>query len=97
MQIKLQGFFQYELCLGHSALEGIYQKDNAVHHFQDTLHFTAEICMARRIYDIDLCILIVYSCIFRKYRDTALAFNIIGVHDTLLDFLVFAEDTALFQ
>ena len=53
--------------------------------------------MARCIYDIDFCILIVNCCIFRKYRDTALAFNIIGVHDAILDLLVFAEDTALFQ
>ena len=34
--------------------------------------------------------------VFREDGDTTLSFDIIGVHNTLLNFLIFTEYTALF-
>ena len=57
-QFQFQSLPQYELGLRHGSLEGVYYKNNTVHHLEDTLHFSAEICVAGRIYDIDLNIFI---------------------------------------
>ena len=96
-QIQLQSLAQYETGLGHRSLESIHHKDNAVYHLQDTLYLAAEICMARGVDDVDFCVFIKYSRVFGKDRDSTLSFNGIGVHDTFSDFLICAENAALFQ
>ena len=53
--------------------------------------------MARGINDVNLYIIIMNSCIFGQNRDAPLPLDVIGVHNTLCDFLVFPEHTALFQ
>ena len=96
-KIQLQCFAQHELCLRHRALKSVYHEDNTVYHFQDTLYFAAEISMAWGVDNIDFCILIKNSCIFGKNCDTALTLEVVGVHDTLCNFLIGTEYTALFE
>ena len=95
--IQRQRLAQHETRLRHTALERIYQEQNAVHHCEDALHFAAEVGMAGRVYDIDLHAVIMYGCVFGQNRDTALAFKGIGVHYALLHDLVLPKDTALLQ
>ena len=52
--------------------------------------------MARRIDNVDFCILIKYSGIFGQDSDTTLTLDIVGIHDTFLYFLIGTENTALF-
>ena len=51
--------------------------------------------MSWGIYDVDLSPFVGDGSIFGKDRDAAFPFYIVGVHDTLGNFLVFAEYTAL--
>ena len=97
MQIQLKRFLQHKAGLGHCALKGIHQEDHAVHHFEDPFHFSAEVRMARRIYDIDLDSFVMDCRILGQDGDSALSFDIVGIHHTLHDFLIFTKDAALPQ
>ena len=94
-QIHLKRLFQHKFGLRHCALKSIHHKDDAVHHFQHTFHLAAEVGMAGSVDDIDLYAVIINSGIFGKNRDSTFPLDIVGVHDTLLNFLVGAEHTAL--
>ena len=50
--------------LGHGAFVGIHNQNNAVYHLKHTFYLAAEIGMSGSVDNIDLCILIKYSCIF---------------------------------
>ena len=97
MQIQFQCFFQNKFGLRHSTLERIYHQDNTVYHLQDTFYLAAEVRMAWGVDDVDFGIFVINSCIFGKNRDTTFPFDIVGVHDTFLDFLIRTEYTALTQ
>ena len=90
-------FGQDKSGLRHGTLEGIDDQDDAVDHLEDTFHLSAEIRMSGCVDNIDLDSLIIDSGVFGQDRDPALALQIIGVHDALLDRLVFTEHTALLQ
>ena len=60
---------------GMGPSEGVNDKDNAVYHFKDTLYFTAEICMARGIDDVDFCIFIKDCRVFWKELDSHVLFR----------------------
>ena len=96
-ELQFQGLSQHEFCLGHSSFKSIHYQDHPVYHFQDTFYFAAEIGMSGCVDNVDLCSLIINSSIFRKNGNSTLTFNIIGVHDSLGYFLIFAEYTALFE
>ena len=53
--------------------------------------------MAWGVDDVDFGIFVINSCIFGKNRDTTFPLDIVGVHDTFLDFLIRTEYTALTQ
>ncbi len=96
-QIQLQRFFQHKLSLGHRSLKGVHHKDHTVHHFQHALHLAAEVGMAGGVNDVDFGAFVGDGSILGKNGDAALLLNVVGVHDTLRYFLVFPENTALFQ
>ena len=51
--------------------------------------------MSRGINNINLCVLIGNSSVLGKDRNTTFTFDIIRIHDTFCDLLVFTEHTAL--
>ena len=97
MQVQFESFTKYKFSLRHGTLEGVHKKNNAVYHLQHTLYLAAEVRMTWSIDDIDFYVLIMNCGVFGENRNAALTLNIVGVHDTFLDFLVFTENTALFQ
>ena len=97
MQIQFKSFFQHKFGLRHSSFKGIYQKNYAVNHLQYTFYLASEISVTRGVNDIDFDTFIMNGGVFGKNGDASFAFNIIGVHDTFLYFLVFAENTTLFK
>ena len=51
--------------------------------------------MSWSVDDIDFCIFVMNGRIFGKDRDPTFPFDVVGVHDTLLDLLIFTENAAL--
>ena len=94
-QVKVKRFSEHKFGLRHGTLESVHQKNDAVYHFQHTLHFAAEICVARRVYDIYFCVFIKNSRIFGQDCDSTFTFKIIGIHDTFRNLLIGAKDAAL--
>ena len=78
-----QGFLRHEPCLWHGTLYCIHQQQYRIHHRQHPLHFSAKICVARGVNDVDAPFSPADSGVFRKDRNAALSLQIIGVHHTL--------------
>ena len=97
MQVQFESFTKYKFSLRHGTLEGVHKKNNAVYHLQHTLYLAAEVRMAWSVDDIDFYTLVMNCGVFGENRNAALTLNIVGVHDTFLDFLILTENTALFQ
>ena len=96
-KLQLKSLAENELCLGHCTLKGIHNKDDAVYHFQDTFHLAAEVSVAGGVDNVDLCVLVHDGGVLGQNGNTALTFNIVGVHDTLRNLLTGTEHAALFQ
>ena len=96
-QVLLQGFLQNKAGLGHAALGGVHQQQNAVDHLQNALHLAAEVGVARGVDDVDLDALIHTGAVLGQNRDAALTLDVAGVHHTLGHLLVGAEGTRLLE
>jgi hypothetical protein len=96
-KIQLQRLPEHEFCLRHGPLEGVHHQDDAVDHLKHALHLPAEIGMSRGVDDVDLGALVAYGRIFGQDRNAPFPLNVVGIHDTLRHFLIFAEHAALFQ
>ncbi len=78
-------------------LRRIDEQENAVYHLEYALDLSAEVCVPGGIYYVYSHIAADDRRVFRKYRDSALAFEIAGVHDALRDLLIFVVFAALLQ
>ena len=94
---QLQRLGEDEAGLGHGALGGVHQQNDAVDHLQNTLHLAAEVRMARGIHHVDLHVLILDGGVLGKDGDAALTLQVAGVHDALHHFLILAVYAALPQ
>ena len=94
---KLQGAAQDEAGLGHGALRRVHQQDDAVDHFEDTLHLAAKVGVARGVNDIDLGVAVPDGGVLGHDGDAALALQIPRVHDPVHDLLVVPVDTGLLE
>ena len=94
---QLQGPGEHEAGLGHGALSGVHQQDDAVDHLQDTLHLTAEVGVARGVHDVDFGVLVVHSGILGQNGDAALPLQVVGVHDPVHGGLILPVDAALLE
>ena len=81
--------------LGHRTFGGIHEQQEAVHHPQDALDFSAEIGVARRIYNIDFGIGPPNRSILRQDRNSALTLQRVRVHDALGHLLIGTEHPRL--
>ena len=77
------------------AFARVHQQHDAIDHLEGALHLAAEIGVAGRVDNIDFCAGIEHGRVLGKNGDTALAFQIVRVHDALGDGLVVAEGAAL--
>ena len=94
---QLQGLGEDEPGLGHGALGGVHQQDDAVDHFQDALHLAAEIGVAGGVDNVDLGVAVLDGGIFGQDGDAPLPLQIAGVHYAVHDLLVFPVDAALLE
>ena len=94
---KLQRAAEHETGLGHRALGGVHQQDDAVDHLQNTLHLAAEVGVARGIHDVDLGVAVLDGGVLGQNGDAALTLQVVGVHDALHRLLVLAVHAALLE
>ena len=94
---QLQRAGKNEAGLRHGTLGGIDKEDNAVDHFEDALDLAAKVGMARGVNDVNLGVAVTDGGILGKDGDAALALEIVGVHHTVHDLLVFAVNAALLE
>ena len=94
---QLQRPAQHEPRLGHGALGGVHQQDDAVDHLQDTLDLAAEVGVARGVDNVDLGVAVADGGILGEDGDAALALEVVGVHDAVDDLLIFAVHAALLE
>ena len=94
---QLQGAGQHEAGLGHGALGGVHQQDDAVDHLQDALHLATEVGVARSVHNVDLGVAVGDGGILGHDRDAALTLQIVGVHHPVHDLLILAVNAALLQ
>jgi hypothetical protein len=92
-----EGFLQDEARLGHRAIDGIDQEQNAVHDQHHPLDLAAEVRVAGGIDDVDLVAFVGERRVLTNDRDAALTLLVHAIHDALGDFLVVAEDPALLE
>ena len=88
---QLQGLGQHKPCLGHGALGGVNQQDNAVDHLQDALHLAAEVGVARSVHNVDL-----HPAVLNG-GNASLALQVTRVHYPVGDRLIFPVDAGLLE
>ena len=94
---QLQGLGEHEAGLGHGALGGVHQQDDAVDHLQDALHLAAEVGVARGIHAVDLGVLRPDGGVLCQDGDAPLPLQVAGVHDPVHHLLILPVDAALLQ
>jgi len=87
----------HEFGLGHRTLGGIDQQHDAIDHAQDALDLAAEIGVAGGVDDIDTGAAPLDRGRLGQDGDPPLAFQIVAVHGTFGDGLVFTKGAGLFQ
>ncbi len=97
LQPDLERLADDELRLRHGAFRRVDEDDGAVDHGEDALHLAAEIGVAGRVDDVHAIALPGDRRRLGHDGDTALFFEIVGVHDALGDALVLAECARLTQ
>ena len=73
----------------------VNEKDDAIDHAEGAFDFAAEIGVAGGVHDVDFGVVEKESGVLGENGDAALAFEVIGIHDALDEFLIGAKDAAL--
>ena len=94
---QLQSLGEHKPGLGHGALGGVHQKDDAVDHLQNPLHLAAEVGVARGVHDVDLHTAVLYGGVLGGDGDASLPLQVAGVHHPVSDRLVLPVDAGLLQ
>ncbi len=89
---QLQGLRKHKAGLGHGALGGVHQQDNAVDHLQNALHLAAEVGVARGVDDVYLRVFIIDGDIFGKDCYAPLPLQVVVVEDKFAGILILAKE-----
>ena len=95
--IHFKSLWKNESCLRHCTFSGVYKKQNAVNHTENTLNLSAEVSVSGRINYVYFYVVIAYWGIFRKDCDSSFFFDIVAVHYSFSHDLIFSESAALFE
>ena len=86
-----EGLLEDEVGLGHGALLGVDEEEGTVGHLEDSLDLSAEVGVSGGVNDVDGVVLVAEGAVLGGDGDAALALEVVGVHEALLDLLVVAE------
>ena len=95
--VKLKGTLQNKSCLRHGALCRVNQQKYAVYHFEDTFNLAGKVCVPWGVDYVNFNVVIMNRGVFCKYRNTALALKVAGVHNSVFGCLIFTVNAALLQ
>ena len=95
LQLRGERLLQDVARLRQRPFARVHQNEHAIHHAQRAFHFAAEIAVAGRVHDIDFRVVIGDRGILRENRDSALALEVVGIHNARDNFLVRAKNAAL--
>ncbi len=93
--MHLQRLAQDKARLGHRPVVGVNDQQDPVDHLEDAFDFTAEIGVSGRVDNIDARIAVADGGVFRQDGDTALALQVVGVHDLADHLFVVPKHAAL--
>ena len=95
LEPKLNRFAKHEARLRHGALEGVDKQQHRVGHLQHTLHFSAKICVARGVNQVDLDVFPSRADVLGQDGDPALPLQVVVVQDEFSRVLSVVDDVAL--
>ena len=84
LEAELEGLVEDEAGLGHGALGGIDEEQDAVGHVEDALDLPAEVGMAGGVDDVDLHAVVADGDVLGEDGDAALALEGVAVEDAVL-------------
>src|SRR5690606_18086382 len=79
LKSQSQCFLSNEAGLWHRAFEGVYQQDNSVGHFQNTLYFSSKVGVTRSINNIDFYVFVLNRYVFRNNGNSSLTLQVIVI------------------
>src|SRR5437764_755397 len=88
---------QNEASLRLRTIVRVDDQQDAVDHLHDALDLAAEVCMARRVDDVDAIAVPLKGSILRANGDSFFALEIHRIHHPFLDLLIRAEGAGLAQ
>ena len=94
---QLQRAAEDEAGLGHGTLGRVNEQDNAVDHLENALDLAAEVGVSRGIDNVYLRIAVLHGGVFSHDGYAALTLEVVRVHDSLDDLLIFAVNAALLE
>lgn len=95
--VERQRLLKHEARLGHGSLRGVHQKNDTVHHLERPLDLATEIGVAGGVDDVDFDAVIVHGGVLCQNGDSALAFQVAGIHHAGDSLLVLPVNAALLQ
>ena len=87
---EFQRLLKYESCLRHRSFRSVHKKKHAVYHFKNTFYLSPEISMSRCIYYINLNTFVMCGGVFGKYGYSSFTLQSVGIHNPVLDNLIFS-------
>jgi hypothetical protein len=96
-QTACERLADHEARLGHHALDGIHQQQDAIHHPEHPFHLAAEVGVTRRVDQVDPDPFEDDRSLLGVDRNAALSLQVLVVHHAFSDFLVGAKRTGLSQ
>ena len=96
-QTLFQSFFQHKAGLRHRSFVGVNDQQTTIHHAQHPLHLTAEVCVPRRVNNVDTNAFVINGGVFGENCDPALPLEIVRVHHTGWNRLSLSEDARLVE
>ena len=96
-QTKRQRLLQHRAGLRHRPLDRIDEQEAAIGHVEDALDLTAEVSVTGGVDDVDLVAAVGDRRVLGEHGDTALAFEIVGIHDQVAGGVGIAEHVRLLE
>ena len=91
LELVLESLSEHKSGLRHRAFTSVDNQKNAIDHAEHALDFSAEVCVAGGIDNVDLVVAVVNASDLGEDGDALLSLKVIGVHDPVLHVLIFSK------
>ena len=94
-EVRFERFREHVAGLRQRSFGGVDEQNDTVDHLERALNLTAEVGVARRVYDVDLRVLVVDGGVLGEDGDAALFFEVVRIHYAIGHGFVGAEGAGL--